>query len=37
MSQHGAYRADGQDEEYLRIKHGHPKDRRFDLKMFTVT
>ncbi|QFQ99376.1 IS1634 family transposase [Streptomyces phaeolivaceus] len=32
MSLHGAYPADDQDEEYPQVKHGHPKDRRFDLK-----
>ncbi|MFI5820222.1 IS1634 family transposase [Streptomyces rishiriensis] len=32
MSLYGAYPADEQDEEYPRIKHGHPKDRRYDLK-----
>lgn len=32
MSLHGAYPADDQDEESPRIKHGHPKDRRYDLK-----
>jgi transposase len=32
MSLYGAYPADDQDEEYPRIKHGHPKDRRYDLK-----
>jgi hypothetical protein len=32
MPLHGAYPADDQDEEYPRIKHGHPKDRRYDLK-----
>ncbi|MER6335207.1 IS1634 family transposase [Streptomyces sp. NPDC001034] len=32
MSLHGAYPADDQDEDYPRIKHGHPKDRRYDLK-----
>ncbi|MEU3047413.1 IS1634 family transposase [Streptomyces sp. NPDC006984] len=32
MSLHGAYLADDQDEDYPRIKHGHPKDRRYDLK-----
>ncbi|MFF4350254.1 DUF4277 domain-containing protein [Streptomyces sp. NPDC001530] len=26
MSLHGAYPADDQDEDYPRIKHGHPKD-----------
>ncbi|MET7719145.1 IS1634 family transposase, partial [Streptomyces sp. NPDC005407] len=32
MSLYGAYPAEDQDEEYPRIKHGHPKDRRYDLK-----
>ncbi|MFD3943225.1 hypothetical protein [Streptomyces sp. NPDC058579] len=32
MSLYGAYPADDQDEEYPRIRHGHPKDRRYDLK-----
>jgi transposase len=32
MSLQGAYPADDQDEEFPRIKHGHPKDRRYDLK-----
>jgi transposase len=32
MSLYGAYPADDQEEEYPRIKHGHPKDRRYDLK-----
>jgi transposase len=32
MSLYGAYPADDQDEEYPRIKHGHPKDRCYDLK-----
>ncbi|MFS4098033.1 IS1634 family transposase [Streptomyces sp. AF1A] len=32
MSLYGAYPADDQDEDYPRIKHGHPKDRRYDLK-----
>ncbi|MGW5779153.1 hypothetical protein [Streptomyces sp. NPDC003863] len=32
MSLYGAYPADDQDEEYPRIKHGHPKDRRHDLR-----
>ncbi|MFD0070890.1 hypothetical protein ACFVIY_00350 [Streptomyces sp. NPDC127166] len=32
MSLYGAYPADDQDEEYPRIKHGHPEDRRYDLK-----
>lgn len=32
MSLHGAYPADDQDEEYPQVKHGHPKDRRYDLK-----
>lgn len=32
ISLYGAYPADGQDEEYPRIKHGHPKERRYDLK-----
>ena len=32
MSLHGAYPADDQDEDYPRSKHGHPKDRRYDLK-----
>ncbi|MFB6987917.1 IS1634 family transposase [Streptomyces sp. NPDC056178] len=32
MSLHGAYPAEDQDEDYPRIKHGHPKDRRYDLK-----
>ncbi|MDQ0963432.1 transposase [Streptomyces sp. B4I13] len=32
MSLHGAYPADGQDEDYPQVKYGHPKDRRFDLK-----
>ncbi|MFB8034217.1 IS1634 family transposase [Streptomyces sp. NPDC056004] len=32
MSLYGAYPADDQDAEYPRIKHGHPKDRRYDLK-----
>jgi len=32
MSLHGAYPADDQDEDYPQVKHGHPKDRRYDLK-----
>lgn len=32
MSVHGAYPAEEQDPGYPQIKHGHPKDRRFDLK-----
>lgn len=32
MSVHGAYPEDAQDEDYPQVKHGHPKDRRFDLK-----
>jgi transposase len=32
MSLYGAYPAEEQDEEFPRIKHGHPKDRRYDLK-----
>ncbi|MFE7330618.1 IS1634 family transposase [Streptomyces sp. NPDC057565] len=32
MSLYGAYPAEDQDEEHPRIKHGHPKDRRYDLK-----
>ncbi|MDX3531476.1 IS1634 family transposase [Streptomyces sp. ID05-39B] len=36
MSLYGAYPAEDQDEEYPRIKHGHPKDRRYDLKQIQV-
>lgn len=32
MSVCGAYPAEDQDPAYPQIKHGHPKDRRFDLK-----
>jgi len=32
MSLHGAYPADDQDEAYPQVRHGHPKDRRYDLK-----
>lgn len=32
MSMFGAYPAEGQDPGFAQIKHGHPKDRRFDLK-----
>ncbi|MFJ8027961.1 IS1634 family transposase [Streptomyces sp. NPDC096311] len=32
MSLHGAYPADDQDEDYPQVRHGHPKDRRYDLK-----
>ncbi|WP_364709156.1 DUF4277 domain-containing protein [Streptomyces ossamyceticus] len=32
MSLGGAYPVDDQDEDYPRIKRGHPKDRRYDLK-----
>jgi transposase len=32
MSVHGAYPAEDQDPAFPQIKHGHPKDRRFDLK-----
>jgi transposase len=32
MSVCGAYPAEGQDPGFPQIKHGHPKDRRFDLK-----
>jgi transposase len=32
MSLHGAYPAEDQDEDYPQVKHGHPKDRRYDLK-----
>lgn len=32
MSVHGAYPVEDQDEQYPVIKHGHPKDRRVDLK-----
>ena len=32
MSVFGAYPAEDQDPAFVQIKHGHPKDRRFDLK-----
>ncbi|MFE2611161.1 IS1634 family transposase [Streptomyces mirabilis] len=32
MSVHGAYPAEGQDEDFPVIGYGHPKDRRVDLK-----
>ncbi|MFE0173194.1 hypothetical protein ACFWZ2_12805 [Streptomyces sp. NPDC059002] len=32
VSAHGAFPAEGQDEDFPVIGHGHPKDRRFDLK-----
>lgn len=32
MSVHGAYPAEGQDEDFPLIGYGHPKDRRTDLK-----
>jgi len=32
MSVHGAYPAADQDPDFPLVKHGHPKDRRFDLK-----
>lgn len=32
MSVHGAYPAEGQDEDFPLIGYGHPKDRRVDLK-----
>lgn len=32
MSVHGAYPDHEQDPEYPKVAHGHPKDRRFDLK-----
>lgn len=32
MSVFGAYRVEEQDPDYPLVKHGHPKDRRFDLK-----
>jgi transposase len=32
MSVFGAYPGEGQDPAFPQIKHGHPKDRRFDLK-----
>jgi hypothetical protein len=32
MSVHGAYPVEDQDEQYPVLKHGHPKDRRVDLK-----
>ncbi|WP_443047207.1 IS1634 family transposase [Streptomyces sp. KMM 9044] len=32
MSVHGAYPVEGQDEDFPVINHGHPEDRRVDLK-----